>query len=234
MLLWRRGIIANKRICNWYGCNEVIIGRGNIKYCQRHRADARKERSRQTSKRHYDKNKKRINIKEIGTTSKRYHPKLDSGPSYLGVTIPFYAEFESIQKLKNQLNFKSVRGYSKEGKDKLPYQYITRDDFHKFNVTYTMRAYRKCPFCKDDDNRATMPRMFIKDLKRAEIICQKCGTVLNAPNIPDDGKGGNMAFTNRDIAISQYKNPAKKPIDMKNVQSVAWSNFFTETKKKFK
>ena len=139
------------RYCHWPGCMAPITGKGNIKYCHRHRQEAQRERWRKDSRLYYQKNRKRKKLSQPGTFTISNTVINTPGPSYLGVYIPhhnFYKEYEVIQKLKPKVLSKTLRTKYKENRFKTPYQYVTEDDYHYFNVNYTLAAPYTCPYCE--------------------------------------------------------------------------------------
>jgi len=219
----------SNRVCQWQGCTTTLTGRGNIKYCEQHRREAQRERSRETSQRHYERFKLKKKLRNIGTTTTNCHLIKHPGPSYLGSYIPFhefYYEYQDVHKLRNVTFSKSVRTKGEIKGLNGTHQYVTTDDYHSFNVSYTMRAYTRCinPECPTniniDYNGAKGPILLTRDLKHCETVCNTCGTVLNHPGMNDNG-GGRMAFTNVDIY--------KSGLEDQPVQVIAWNSYWQHT-----
>lgn len=217
------------KICNWHGCQEQITGKGNIKYCQLHQREAQRERWRNRSRLYYQNNKKRKKLSQVGTSTNKKNTNFKPGPTYLGKYIPFhqfYTEYLEVSKLKLQTFSKSVRMKYEEMELKGTHQYITADDYHYFNITYTLTAPYNCPHCEKTPEIKT----FTKDLKHCETVCSHCGHILSSPYLhDDDGKGGRMAFNNIDIYQSQPDKKKGQAVEMKAVQQVAWKRYWAES-----
>lgn len=215
--------ITRQKICQWPGCTEEITGRGNKKYCSEHRLEAKRERTRIRAQRHYKNNKLRKKLKNLGSTTSNYHLTLQPGPTYLGQYIPFhefYCEYLNINKLKNITFSKSVRTKGEIAGLNGTHQYVTGDDYHSFNVSYTMQSHTRCinPECPTNQfNGANSPILLTRDLKHCETVCQTCGTVLNHPGMSDHG-GGRMAMTTMDIY--------KSNLEQQSIQTIAWNGYW--------
>jgi len=219
----------SNRVCQWQGCTTTLTGRGNIKYCEQHRREAQRERSRETSQRHYERFKLKKKLRNIGTTTTNCHLIKHPGPSYLGSYIPFhefYYEYQDVHKLRNVTFSKSVRTKGEIKGLNGTHQYVTGDDYHTFNVSYTMKAHTRCinPECPTNiygDTQGPHGAITLtRDLKHCETVCQTCGTVLNHPGMKDNG-GGRMAFTNVDIY--------KSGLEDQPVQVIAWNSYWQHT-----
>jgi len=189
--------------------------------------EAKREKRRLRDRRYYQKHKLRKKLKNLGSTNSDYHLKLQIGPTYLGSYIPFhqfYHEYLNVTKLRNVTFSKSVGTKGEIKGLNGTHQYVTGDDYHTFNVSYTMKTHGRCtnPECPSHQvEGANEPLILIKDLKHAETICKHCGFILNAIYLPDTGRGGRMAWTNVDIYKAQ--------LEEQPVQTGAWNGYWQHT-----
>jgi len=161
------------------------------------------ESNRASRRKNYLKNKKRENLKPLGTIKQRkliptitingcsigFIYKLET-ITYLGFThtiiyetkltynLSFYSEWLNLQSEKKE-TFHT--GYSK-GRQKDPdtgsspsHQYVTADDLYHISTSYLKENSLKCPECGNNQSL----------VERALLICSnpRCGLVLKAPII---------------------------------------------------
>lgn len=177
--------------CRWCK-HQFYTHQPNKLYCSaKHQYEATLYHGRKRVRKHYQKNKIRINTKKLGSIE--FKNNTTAMPSYLGAVtginpqtqtpfnISFYCEYLSIQKLKKQT---FVRGKGKKGKQNtkstlmgatssLPYQYVTEEDLHNFSISYLKDNQIKCPECSTTQNQ----------IEHGLNVCRACGLVLKAPSV---------------------------------------------------
>jgi hypothetical protein len=182
---------------------------------------------------HYKRNKKAVNVKELGTISLGQHARLCMPLFYLGVKIPF-TEFIDEQKVikNNCVNNNGVTGIYKGRKtnnniwidncktmeygESQPigiqntHKYATFDDYYHTAKHYLLKDRGECPHCGCKDHYKS----------KIDVSCAMCGLVLEVNTKL-------MAWTNVDVRESEISKRTSEPL---SVQDVAWSKYWNENR----
>jgi hypothetical protein len=231
---WGADIISIIRKCAWCGEDfEVKSLFSRDKYCDKHKKEAQKSRKLKDRINHYKRNKKEVNVKELGTISLGQHARINHPVCYLGFSIPF-SEFIDEQKVikNNSINNNGVTGIYKGEKtnnyvwidncETMEYgepqpsgiqnthKYATFDDYYYTAKHYLLKERGRCP---NPECESTEHYKSDKD-----ICCAGCGWVLEVTtNI--------MSWTHQDVIDSEVTKKTQNPL---TVQNIAWDKYWKE------
>ena len=208
-----------KKQCLW--CKEEFEATRNMKYCNKHKEAAKREKRRERDRRYYQKNKYKKIVEQKGTTSLGPHMKLIKPITYLGSNIPFTEFLHEYKVIKN--NSSKRVGRISKGKQHRWYDntnleygepapigimnthnYATYQDYHTFSVTIQLRNRKPCTECTDNNQ--------VRDLKRAETTCKHCGLVL-------ENTSALMSWTAEDTSHAK---------GTKDLQDIAWQRYWEQ------
>jgi hypothetical protein len=233
---WGAGTISFKRVCAWEGCEKTFTVQSLFsrqKYCEQHKGEAQKSNALKRRTEYYQRNKRRINIEELGTISLGKRVRFALPLFYLGVKIPF-SEFREEQKVikNNSVNNNSVTGIYKGRKtnnniwidncktmeygESQPigiqntHKYATFDDYYANAKHYLLKERGECPHCGCKDHYKS----------KIDVSCAMCGLVLEVNTKL-------MAWTNVDVRESEISKRTREPL---SVQDVAWSKYWNENR----
>lgn len=174
--------------CNWCG-TPFDPTHWNEQYCEPHREEAKKEKTRLRRRSYYYRNKKAQILSQLGTTTMSPH----ANPNFDRELEIVEKELKKISvttnsKGKRKVNFDYQEPKNLEYGDLTPigimitHNYATFDDYVQTSISYWMQSQGPCPECESGKH--------LKDVSRCEVACE-CGLLLNgAPHpsfqYPDD------------------------------------------------